>query len=435
MELHSDEIRNYYDDNPQYEWDRKKRHRTEFALTKRALNAYLPLPPADVLDCGGGPGRYTIELSRQGYQVTLFDLSEGNLNLAKEKATEAGIVMAGCEQGSATDLSRFQPETFDAVLLLGPLYHLTSEDQRKAALDEVYRVLKPGGQLFTAFITRYTPIRYMAVNSAGQILEDLDRIELVLEEGYAPPCDNAALEFIAHFAHPTEVTKMIWDKGYEVLNVLGLEGLISQIDDEVNKLSGESWEAWVDLNYRIATDKCIHGCVEHLLVVAEKPSWLQALPEICKTMNEANLSYTIVGGASLALHGLHIQVKDIDIETDKEGAYRFQELFSKYVIEEVSRKSSHNYRSHIGQFNIDGINVEIMGDLHRLEDGIWRPTYSLTSDTILLGDIPINVSWLEEETLAYLRRGKFERVCTALEHCDHNKLLDMISGNTATNVL
>ena len=74
MELHSDDIRNYYDQNPQYEWDRKKRHRTEFAMTERALKEYLPLPPADILDCGGGPGRYTIELSRQGYQVTLFEL-------------------------------------------------------------------------------------------------------------------------------------------------------------------------------------------------------------------------------------------------------------------------------------------------------------------------------------------------------------------------
>lgn len=435
MESHSGDIRNYYDQNAQYEWDRKKRHRTEFALTKRALIDYLPEPPADILDCGGGPGRYTIELSRLGYQVTLFDLSEGNLKLAQVKASEAGIVIAGCEKGNATDLSRFESETFDAVLLMGPMYHLIREDQRGVALDEVHRVLKPGGKLFVAFLTSYTPIRYSAVFLADQILENLGRIELILEEGFVPPPEKTSSEFIAHFVHPTEVTKMIWDKGFEVVNLLGLEGLVSRIEEEVNKLNGEAWQAWVDLNYRVAADESIHGCTEHLMVVAEKPNWRYVLPKISKKMNKVNLNYTIVGGASLALHGLKIPVKDIDIETDKDGAYYFEELFSKYVIRKVSLKSSDVYRSHFGEFSIDGTKVEVIGDLHRLEGGTWQPTWSQTRDTILLDDIPVNISWLEEETLAYLRRGKIDRVCMALNHCDHAILLNLLRRKTATNVL
>ena len=72
-------IRDYYDSQCELEWKRLENHRTEFALTIRALDRYLPSPPARLLDCGGGPGRYAIELAKRGYKVTLFDLSAAQL--------------------------------------------------------------------------------------------------------------------------------------------------------------------------------------------------------------------------------------------------------------------------------------------------------------------------------------------------------------------
>ena len=98
--------------------------------------------PARILDCGGGPGRYAIELARPGYQVTLFDLSEGCLELAQRKAEEAGVGLEGVVQGSALDLSCFPDETFDVVLNLGPFYHLLESEERLRALKECKRVLE-----------------------------------------------------------------------------------------------------------------------------------------------------------------------------------------------------------------------------------------------------------------------------------------------------
>ncbi|MGA9347428.1 MAG: class I SAM-dependent methyltransferase, partial [Anaerolineae bacterium] len=132
----SEAIRTLYDQQPEREWERLERHRTEFALTLRALAEHLPPPPARVLDCGGGPGRYAIELARRGYDVTLFDLSTECLRLAQEKAAQAGVTLAGYEQGTATDLSRFPDDAFDALLLMGPLYHLLEEKDRQQALAE-----------------------------------------------------------------------------------------------------------------------------------------------------------------------------------------------------------------------------------------------------------------------------------------------------------
>ncbi len=150
-----DEVQAFYDKNAQNEWDRLDRHRTEFAVTLRAMKDYLPHSLAEVLDVGGGPGRYSIALAKLGYRVTLLDLSEGCLQLAQKKAKEAGVNLAGCLRGNAIDLRRFRGSSFDVVLLMGPLYHLLDVDSRDQALKELHRVLKQNGLVFATFITRY----------------------------------------------------------------------------------------------------------------------------------------------------------------------------------------------------------------------------------------------------------------------------------------
>jgi ubiquinone/menaquinone biosynthesis C-methylase UbiE len=139
-------IQAYYRNDAEREWQRMERHRTEFAVTLRALEAHLPPTPARVLDCGGGPGRYAQALTQRGYTVTLFDLSPDLLVLARSRAAESGVTIADFAQGTATDLSRYPDDTFDAVLLMGPLYHLLEEDERRQALAEAYRVVKPAAR-------------------------------------------------------------------------------------------------------------------------------------------------------------------------------------------------------------------------------------------------------------------------------------------------
>ncbi len=111
----------FYDQFAPREWERLERHRTEFAVTLRALDEFLSAPPYAVLNIGGGPGRYSIELARQGYTVTLLDISGESLRLARQKAAEAQVSLAGYIHGNALDLSELDESSFDAVLLMGPL--------------------------------------------------------------------------------------------------------------------------------------------------------------------------------------------------------------------------------------------------------------------------------------------------------------------------
>jgi len=267
-----DEVQAFYDKNAQNEWDRLDHHRTEFAVTLRALKDYLPDFPAEVLDVGGGPGRYSIALANLGYRVSLLDLSEGCLQLAKQKAQEAGVSFAECLLGNATNLRRFSDSSFDVVLLMGPLYHLLDLDSREQAVKETHRILKKNGLVFATFITRYAPLRWSAKNEP----EWLSQGKELLETGVWRPSatgipSKARVGFTSsYFAHPAEIRPLMKRNGFEDLDLIGCEGAISMIEEKINELKGDEFDSWVDLNYRLGKDMSLHGAAEHLLYIGRK---------------------------------------------------------------------------------------------------------------------------------------------------------------------
>ncbi len=169
--------------------------------------------------------------------------------------------------------------------------------------------------------------------------------------------------------------------------------------------------------------------------VARKPRWRAVLREIAGRLEKAGVPYKVVGGASVALHGVPMEVQDIDIETDAGGAYRIQALFADHVVEPVALRETELYRSHFGRLDFDGVAVEIMGDLHRREGGEWVPTWATSETIVTLDGVPVHVSWLEEETLAYIRRGRLSRAAACLSHCDHGRLLALLRGERDAGVL
>jgi SAM-dependent methyltransferase len=90
----------------------------------------------------------------------------------------------GVERGSATALRSFQDASFDAALFLGPLYHLKSESDRAKAVSEALRILRPGGVLSSAFLSRYSVVRYAAKTRPEQFTDDPHRIESILDKGH-----------------------------------------------------------------------------------------------------------------------------------------------------------------------------------------------------------------------------------------------------------
>src|SRR5262245_36516718 len=127
----------------------------ERARTHELLNRLLPTAPATILDVGGGPGGYACELATRGYSVHLIDITPMHVELAK-KASESQpqSPLASAEIGDARALTH-STGIADAVLLFGPLYHLTVREDRLQALREAHRVLKPGGICLAVGISRF----------------------------------------------------------------------------------------------------------------------------------------------------------------------------------------------------------------------------------------------------------------------------------------
>ncbi len=258
----------FYDSHAENEWTRLERHRTEFAVTMRALVEHLPKPPARVLDVGGGPGRYAIALAGRGHQVTLLDLSANLLAVARERAAEARVTLDDYVHGNALDLTAFGRDSFDTVLLMGPLYHLLTPADRRRAVRQAARVLRPGGLLFASFISRYAPFRDVAKYEPEWLVQHAGKAAKLLTTGTLPSPEGFT---DAHFAHPSEIRPLFRATGLSVVDLVACEGVVSMIEDKINEATGEVWEAWVDLNYRLGKDPSVHGAAEHLLAVARKP--------------------------------------------------------------------------------------------------------------------------------------------------------------------
>jgi hypothetical protein len=140
---------------------------------------------------------------------------------------------------------------------------------------------------------------------------------------------------------------------------------------------------------------------------------IAVLKKIYGRMKGKEVVWVVTGSLGLALRGIPVQVHDIDIQTDKRGAYAFEKIFSEYVSRTVTFSSSSGMRSFFGELTIEGLKVEIMGDVqHLLEDGRWNdpPDIIRYKQTVDVEGMAIPVLALECELRAYRRLGRADKV-------------------------
>ena len=270
-------VRDYYNRCAEEEWERLDLdafHRLEFRATMQCLHDHVP-PSGLVLDAGGGPGRYTRELCRLGYEVVLLDLTENCVALAQAKlAAEPPAVatrLRRAEVGDIRDLSRFADRTFDAVLCLGgPLSHTIGEQQRKKALAEFVRVAAPGAPVILSVIGYYAVMR--VVLSLSPIELSMPEKRPLFERG-----DHLIVGSFpeAHLFRPEELQREAKAAGLHTVELRACEGLSSNLGDATNALQEHDdgrWEQWLEVLDARRHDPAVVATSEHFLYVGRTRS-------------------------------------------------------------------------------------------------------------------------------------------------------------------
>jgi ubiquinone/menaquinone biosynthesis C-methylase UbiE len=198
--------------------------RLECERTKEILGRVLPKPPATILDIGGAAGAYSSWLAEQGYNVHLVDASARLVDEARKVSATLERPIASLSVGDARSLPK--PDGFaDAVLLMGPLYHLTAASDREAALREAHRVLVHTGLVVVAAVSRYASAldglaRGLDVDPAFVRMRDRD-----LREGqHRNEAGRVDYFTTAYFHRPEDLRLELQNAGFDEVRVLGVEG-------------------------------------------------------------------------------------------------------------------------------------------------------------------------------------------------------------------
>ena len=239
---------------------RSRHGQLEYAVTMRCIRRFVP-QGASVLEVGAGTGRYSVVLAREGYDVTAVELVESNLARLRKNAD--GVARLRALQGDATDLGRFADGSFDAALVLGPMYHLYEAADVDRAIDEAIRVTAPGGVLFFAFLSVFGIMyaNYFQGNwAAGQA------------ENFAP--DGSVRHFkeqlFTGYDIP-ELERLFDGKPVDRLALTGTDGMVEAIEDRPDfAITDEDFPAFVDWYLAFSEKRELLGATNHLLWIGRK---------------------------------------------------------------------------------------------------------------------------------------------------------------------
>ena len=244
----------------------------EFARMQELLARHLPRPPKVVLDVGGGAGAYSCWLAREGYQVHLVDPVARHVDQARRaSAGQPTYPIASASQGDARTLVQ-SSETCDAVLLMGPLYHLITRNDRIKALQEAYRVLRSGGMVFAKAINRFASLLDGLVSGLIDDPHFVQILEQDLKDGQHRNPEGIPDYFTTAFFHrPEELESEVSEAGFTVTELVAVQGPGWLAKDLEQRWSDTDRRSQVlNLVRAVEHEPALLGVSQHFVVIATK---------------------------------------------------------------------------------------------------------------------------------------------------------------------
>ena len=264
------QIHSYYDRFDEEGRLTKPGELDEFARMQELLERFLPAPPTTVMDVGGGPGAYSCLLARKGYEVHLIDPMGKHIDQArKASASQPTHPVASISKGDARVLDR-SDGSVDVVLLMGPLYHLTSREDRIKALDEAHRVLRPGGLVLAKAMNRFASLFQGLVLG---FIDDPDFVTILdrdLREGQHRGAKDKYFT-TAYFHLPDELESELREASFTIKELVAVQGP-ALFTKDLN-------ERWEDSSKRtellrliraVESERTLLGVSTHFVVLGQK---------------------------------------------------------------------------------------------------------------------------------------------------------------------
>lgn len=238
----------------------RKSRMPEYLTTMKYIEKYLK-PNSKIIEIGAGTGRYSIALAEKGYDVTAVELVPHNIEIMKKKVKSHHNIKI--HEGNACDLSEFESETYDIVLLLGPMYHLFNEEDKHKALSEAIRLAKKNGLIFVSYCNNDTSIYKFFYKK--KILDYVDK-GLIKENYHTVSTPNEIFELY----RKSDIDGLM--KNYDVtrLHFVGVDMLSYICDDRLDLLSDREFDEYMKFLSNLCEREDCVGMSIHMLDVFKK---------------------------------------------------------------------------------------------------------------------------------------------------------------------
>ncbi|RDW87863.1 hypothetical protein BP5796_03557 [Coleophoma crateriformis] len=275
-------VADWYDKNTDLEHTRLISCGLEFAVSLRIILQCIDqmrragAEPKEVLDLGGGTGRYAVELAKLGFSVTLVDISRSELELAAAYAAESKVQLHKIIMEDARlirgNSEIFREGHYDIVLCQGPLYHLLKETERVEVLRSCAAVTKNDGYIIAAFVTKFAHLRNLACRVPARLVQEAAFYETYVHDGwYTRRPDN-----VGYHVDAKELRGLfgkVRDPELLVERVVACEGFLGGgLSATIIRSGKHVFEKWVQLVMDPAEREEVLGASDHLLVVAKRGS-------------------------------------------------------------------------------------------------------------------------------------------------------------------
>ena len=212
-----------------------------------------------ILDIGAGTGAYSVYLSNKGYNVDAVELVEHNIKIFKSKNSKANVM-----QGNALDLSMLASDSYDIVLLFGPMYHLLKKEEKIKALSEAKRVTKKGGIILVSYyMNDYAIITYGFIKK--HILEAIEKKQV--DENYHMLNLDDDLYSMVRLEDIDEFNEEV---GLSRIKIIAADGASNYIRVFLNKLSEEEFKEFIKYHLTTCERSDLLGASAHLLDIVRK---------------------------------------------------------------------------------------------------------------------------------------------------------------------